>query len=89
MKQGVHARFLDQSTSVREAAVELVGRFILIRPDLIPTYYDMLSERILVSLHHLFLAHLHLSAKELLLYSQRRYMKNLQFFCSILSIILI
>ena len=51
MKQGVHARFLDQSTSVREAAVELVGRFILIRPDLIPTYYDMLSERILVSLH--------------------------------------
>lgn len=50
MEKGVHGRFLDQSTSVREAAVELVGRFILIRPDLIPKYYNMLSERILVSL---------------------------------------
>lgn len=47
MQRGVHGRFLDQSTSVREAAVELVGKFILIRPELIPQYYDMLSERIL------------------------------------------
>ncbi|XP_060078784.1 nipped-B-like protein isoform X3 [Ylistrum balloti] len=47
MQKGVHGRFLDQSTMVREAAVELVGRFILIRPDLIPKYYDMLSDRIL------------------------------------------
>lgn len=49
MQRGVHGRFLDQSTSVREAAIELVGKFILIRPELIPKYYDMLSERILVS----------------------------------------
>jgi cohesin loading factor subunit SCC2 len=48
MQRGVHGRFLDQSTSVREAAVELVGRFILIRPELIPDYYQMLSDRILV-----------------------------------------
>ncbi|XP_050412412.1 nipped-B-like protein [Patella vulgata] len=47
MQRGVHGRFLDQSTSVREAAVELVGKFILIRPELIPQYYEMLSERIL------------------------------------------
>ncbi|ESO95734.1 hypothetical protein LOTGIDRAFT_214826 [Lottia gigantea] len=47
MQRGVHGRFLDQSTSVREAAVELVGKFILIRPELIPKYYEMLSERIL------------------------------------------
>ncbi|KAL3869511.1 hypothetical protein ACJMK2_042182, partial [Sinanodonta woodiana] len=47
MEKGVHGRFLDQSTSVREAAIELVGKFILIRPELIPQYYDMLSERIL------------------------------------------
>lgn len=47
MQRGVHGRFLDQSTSVREAAVELVGRFILIRPELIPDYYEMLSDRIL------------------------------------------
>ena len=49
MQKGVHGRFLDQSTSVREAAVELVGRFILIRPELIPDYFQMLSDRILVN----------------------------------------
>ena len=49
MQQGVHGRFLDQSTSVREAAVELVGKFILIHPELTAQYYDMLSNRILVS----------------------------------------
>ena len=49
MERGVHGRFLDPSTSVREAAIELVGKFILIRPELIPQYYNMLSERILVS----------------------------------------
>ena len=50
MRQGVHGRFLDQSTSVREAAVELVGKFILIHPELTEQYYDMLSNRILVSM---------------------------------------
>jgi hypothetical protein len=54
MQSGVHGRFLDQSTSVREAAIELVGKFILIRPELTPQYYDMLSERILVSFQDLF-----------------------------------
>ena len=47
MQRGVHARLLDSSTSVREAAVELVGKFILNRPDLISQYYSMLSDRIL------------------------------------------
>ncbi|XP_013407379.1 nipped-B-like protein B isoform X1 [Lingula anatina] len=47
MQRGVHGRFLDQSTSVREAAVELVGKFILIRPELTTQYYEMLSDRIL------------------------------------------
>ena len=51
MQKGVHGRFMDQSTSVREAAVELVGKFILIRPELTEQYYDMLSDRILVYAH--------------------------------------
>jgi len=38
---------MDQSTLVREAAVDLVGRFVLSRPELTLQYYDMLSERIL------------------------------------------
>jgi len=50
MQVGVHGRFLDQSTAVREAAIELVGKFILIQPELTTQYYNMLSERILVSL---------------------------------------
>ena len=48
MQKGVHGRFMDHSTSVREAAVELVGKFILIRPELTSQYYEMLSARILV-----------------------------------------
>lgn len=49
MQAGVHRSFLDQSTSVREAAVDLVGKFVLSRPELIDKYYCMLSSRILVS----------------------------------------
>lgn len=47
MQKGVHGRLLDQSTSVREAAVDLLGKFILIRPELINQYYEMLTDRIL------------------------------------------
>ncbi|XP_033210701.1 nipped-B-like protein [Belonocnema kinseyi] len=47
MQMGVKHSFLDHSTSVREAAVDLVGKFILSRPELIDKYYDMLSSRIL------------------------------------------
>ncbi|XP_069694432.1 nipped-B-like protein A [Periplaneta americana] len=47
MQRGVRHSFLDQSTSVREAAVDLVGKFVLSRPELIDKYYDMLSTRIL------------------------------------------
>lgn len=48
MQIGVNRSFLDQSTAVREAAVDLVGKFVLSRPDLIDKYYGMLSNRILV-----------------------------------------
>lgn len=50
MQIGVNRSFLDQSTAVREAAVDLVGKFVLSRPDLIDKYYGMLSNRILVSI---------------------------------------
>lgn len=49
MQKGVHSKFVDMSTSVREAAVELIGRFVLNKPELILQYYDMIIERILVS----------------------------------------
>ncbi|XP_044256313.1 nipped-B-like protein [Tribolium madens] len=47
MQMGVNHSFLDHSTSVREAAVDLVGKFVLSRPELIDKYYEMLSARIL------------------------------------------
>ncbi|XP_063051762.1 nipped-B-like protein A isoform X2 [Engraulis encrasicolus] len=47
MQNGVHCRLMDSSTSVREAAVELLGRFVLSRPQLTEQYYDMLIKRIL------------------------------------------
>ncbi|XP_041957003.1 nipped-B-like protein A isoform X1 [Alosa sapidissima] len=47
MQNGVHGRLMDSSTSVREAAVELLGRFVLSRPQLTEQYYDMLIKRIL------------------------------------------
>ncbi|XP_043932364.1 nipped-B-like protein [Protopterus annectens] len=47
MQRGVHGRLMDNSTSVREAAVELLGRFVLCRPELAEQYYEMLIERIL------------------------------------------
>ena len=48
MRAGVHTSFMDQSTMVREAAVDLVGKFILHKQDLITQYYDIITERILV-----------------------------------------
>nr|VZH95966.1 unnamed protein product [Spirometra erinaceieuropaei] len=42
----VRSRLLDTSTSVREAAVDLLGRFLVCRPELTAQYYPMLSDRI-------------------------------------------
>jgi cohesin loading factor subunit SCC2 len=43
----VQANFLHQTISVREAAVDLIGRFITLRPELTKHYYNLLSDRIL------------------------------------------
>lgn len=48
MQVGVNQKFLDAAISVREAAVDLVGKFVLSNEELIDQYYDMLSTRILV-----------------------------------------
>jgi cohesin loading factor subunit SCC2 len=47
MQMGVQQKLLDTAISVREAAVDLVGKYILTNPELIDQYYDMLSKRIL------------------------------------------
>jgi cohesin loading factor subunit SCC2 len=45
LQRAVQYRFTDSSTLMREAAVDLVGRFILTQPDLTQQYYNMLLER--------------------------------------------
>jgi len=45
----VHGRFHDSSISVREASIDLVGKFLNVQRDLAAHYYPMLAERILVS----------------------------------------
>ena len=49
MQRAVEIRFRDTSTLVREAAVDVIGRFVLCKPELTLQYYDMICERIRVS----------------------------------------
>lgn len=48
MHIGVSQKLLDTAISVREAAVDLIGKYILSDIELVDQYYDMLSQRILV-----------------------------------------
>jgi cohesin loading factor subunit SCC2 len=43
----VKSNFLHQTISVREASVDLIGRFITLKPELTNFYFQLLSERIL------------------------------------------
>lgn len=47
ISKGVRISLMDSSTNVREAAVDLIGKFIILKPELVDTYYDMLTARIL------------------------------------------
>ncbi len=53
MRRGVNYSFTDSSTMVREAAVDLVGKFILHKQELIDQYYKVITDRILVRLRNL------------------------------------
>ncbi|CAM6093121.1 unnamed protein product [Calypogeia fissa] len=47
VQRAVEGRFLDSAISVREAAMELVGRHIVSRPDFAVKYFEKISERIM------------------------------------------
>ena len=47
VKRGVYARLTDSSPAVRETAMELIGKYVIACPDLIPHYLPMISSRIL------------------------------------------
>ncbi|CAH8670578.1 unnamed protein product [Schistosoma rodhaini] len=43
----VRARLLDNSTAVREAAVDLISRYLTLRPQFLAEYYSVIVERVL------------------------------------------
>ncbi|KAL2629314.1 hypothetical protein R1flu_014000 [Riccia fluitans] len=47
VQRAVEGRFLDSAISVREAAMELVGRHIVSRPDFAVKYFEKIAERIM------------------------------------------
>lgn len=49
IQKTIENTFLDQSKSVREAAVDSIGKIILLKPELFGNYYHILSSRLLVS----------------------------------------
>ncbi|CAJ0573496.1 unnamed protein product, partial [Mesorhabditis spiculigera] len=46
VQSAVQARMVDPNAQVREATIELLGKYLLSRPDFIPKYYPILLERI-------------------------------------------
>jgi cohesin loading factor subunit SCC2 len=52
VEQAVKGRFWDNAISVRSAAVDLVGKYVLERPEFASQYYPMIAERILVRPPH-------------------------------------
>jgi cohesin loading factor subunit SCC2 len=51
VQASVKSRLYDQAISVREATVDLVGRYILYRPEFASHYFEYLAERLEVVDH--------------------------------------
>lgn len=46
--RSIENRILDQASSVRDAAIELVGKYVVARPDVAVKYLPVIAERISV-----------------------------------------
>ncbi|DBA03164.1 TPA: hypothetical protein N0F65_003884 [Lagenidium giganteum] len=46
VRTAVNQCFLDEATSVRQAAVDLVGKYVTLQPVLFDRYFEMLAERL-------------------------------------------
>ncbi len=46
LQTAVKHRFLDQSIQVREAALDIIGKYLVIKPDFINQYLPMITERL-------------------------------------------
>ncbi|KHN74356.1 Nipped-B-like protein pqn-85 [Toxocara canis] len=46
VQKAVHVRMMDSNAAVREATIELVGKYVIAKPDVLPQYYEILIERV-------------------------------------------
>ena len=49
MRRGIESHLLDSSPAVRDAAVELIGKYMIESPEVAGDYYQRIAERIAVS----------------------------------------
>ncbi|EPB68083.1 HEAT repeat protein [Ancylostoma ceylanicum] len=47
VSSAAHNRMTDSNAAVREATVEMIGKFVVANSDAIPTYYPLLAERLM------------------------------------------
>jgi len=48
VRHAIEAHLLDQSSAVRDAAVELIGKYMIDSPEVASHYYPKIAERIAV-----------------------------------------
>uniref|UniRef100_A0A915BWJ3 Nipped-B protein n=2 Tax=Parascaris univalens TaxID=6257 RepID=A0A915BWJ3_PARUN len=46
VQKAVQVKMMDQNAAVREATIELVGKYVIAKPDVLPQYYEILIERV-------------------------------------------
>jgi hypothetical protein len=49
VRRGIESHLLDSSPAVRDAAVELIGKYMIESPEVAGDYYQKIAERIAVS----------------------------------------
>lgn len=48
MRRGIESHLLDSSPAVRDAAVELIGKYMIESPEVVGDYYQKIADRIAV-----------------------------------------
>ena len=48
VRRGIESHLLDSSPAVRDAAVELIGKYVIDTPEVAGDYYQKISDRIAV-----------------------------------------
>ncbi|VDK74707.1 unnamed protein product [Litomosoides sigmodontis] len=46
VRKAVQARMMDPNAAVREATIDLIGKYLIAKPEYVPQYYPLLIERI-------------------------------------------